>query len=52
VISGEVGVVNDEKVEITELPVGVWTQHYKESVLEPMLNGTEKVPAQITSVTV
>ena len=46
VCSGEVGLIDDKRVEITELPVKTWTQAYKESVLEPML-GTEKVPAII-----
>lgn len=32
-------------MEITELPVGTWTQNYKESTLEPMLSGTEKIKA-------
>lgn len=48
VLSGEISVIAADKVEITELPVGVWTQTYKESVLEPMLHGTDKVPAMIT----
>jgi len=46
--SGEVGVIGQSKVEITELPVGVWTQNYKENVLEAMLNDSEKSPALIT----
>ncbi|XP_003240317.1 DNA topoisomerase 2-like [Acyrthosiphon pisum] len=46
--SGELGVIGHNRVEITELPVGVWTQNYKESVLEPMLTDTEKSPAVIT----
>ncbi|XP_014286491.1 DNA topoisomerase 2 [Halyomorpha halys] len=48
VISGEIGILQDDRIEITELPVGCGTHHYKESVLEPMLNGTEKQPALIT----
>ncbi|XP_073968763.1 DNA topoisomerase 2 isoform X2 [Rhodnius prolixus] len=48
VVSGEVGIINDEKIEITELPIGTWTHPYKETVLEPMLNGTDKQPATIT----
>lgn len=49
---GEVSVLDDEKVEITELPIGVWTQTYKESVLESMLgNNTEKSPALIRYIT-
>lgn len=42
------GIIRDNKVEITELPVGVWTQNYKESVLEAMIADTEKSPAVIT----
>ncbi|XP_011297217.1 DNA topoisomerase 2 isoform X2 [Fopius arisanus] len=48
VISGEISIIGPDKVEITELPVGCWTQTYKETVLEPMLNGSEKTPALIT----
>lgn len=39
VVSGEVAVIGTEKIEITELPVGTWTQSYKENVLEPLLHG-------------
>ncbi|XP_014482998.1 PREDICTED: DNA topoisomerase 2 isoform X2 [Dinoponera quadriceps] len=48
VISGEISVIGPDKVEITELPIGTWTQTYKETVLEPMLHGTDKTPAVIT----
>ena len=48
VINGEISEISDTKVEITELPIRTWTQNYKESVMEPMLNGSEKVAAQIT----
>nr|CAD7193744.1 unnamed protein product [Timema douglasi] len=45
---GEVAIINESQVEITELPVGTWTQTYKESVLEPLLHGVnEKSPSQI-----
>ncbi|XP_052741685.1 DNA topoisomerase 2 isoform X2 [Bicyclus anynana] len=47
VISGEAAILPNEKIEITELPVGTWTQNYKENVLEPML-GTEKVKPLIS----
>lgn len=47
-VSGEIGMVDDTTIEITELPVGTWTQNYKESVLEPMLLGTDKIPVAIT----
>lgn len=46
--SGEVSIIDSETIEISELPVKTWTQAYKENVLEPMLNGTEKVPPLIT----
>ncbi|XP_077108524.1 DNA topoisomerase 2-alpha [Ranitomeya variabilis] len=48
IISGEVSVLDATTIEISELPVRTWTQNYKEQVLEPMLNGTEKTPALIT----
>ncbi|KAI3380928.1 hypothetical protein SNEBB_005461 [Seison nebaliae] len=41
---GRIALLDSNTYEITELPVGVWTQTYKEHVLEPMLNGTEKTP--------
>nr|3QX3_A Chain A, DNA topoisomerase 2-beta [Homo sapiens]3QX3_B Chain B, DNA topoisomerase 2-beta [Homo sapiens]4G0U_A Chain A, DNA topoisomerase 2-beta [Homo sapiens]4G0U_B Chain B, DNA topoisomerase 2-beta [Homo sapiens]4G0V_A Chain A, DNA topoisomerase 2-beta [Homo sapiens]4G0V_B Chain B, DNA topoisomerase 2-beta [Homo sapiens]4G0W_A Chain A, DNA topoisomerase 2-beta [Homo sapiens]4G0W_B Chain B, DNA topoisomerase 2-beta [Homo sapiens]4J3N_A Chain A, DNA topoisomerase 2-beta [Homo sapiens]4J3 len=47
-VSGEIFVVDRNTVEITELPVRTWTQVYKEQVLEPMLNGTDKTPALIS----
>uniref|UniRef100_A0A3B4Z181 DNA topoisomerase 2 n=1 Tax=Seriola lalandi dorsalis TaxID=1841481 RepID=A0A3B4Z181_SERLL len=46
--SGEIAIINSTTIEISELPVKSWTQTYKENVLEPMLNGTEKVPPLIT----
>ncbi|XP_022251044.1 DNA topoisomerase 2-alpha-like [Limulus polyphemus] len=48
VISGEVSVLEKNKIEISELPVRTWTQQYKEQVLEPMLYGTEKISPLIT----
>ncbi|KAM3184368.1 DNA topoisomerase 2-alpha [Hymenolepis weldensis] len=47
VFFGEIAVLDDQTVEISELPVKVWTQTYKEQVLELMLNGSEKVPVSI-----
>ncbi|XP_028179353.1 DNA topoisomerase 2 isoform X1 [Ostrinia furnacalis] len=47
VISGEAAILPNDKIEITELPVGAWTQNYKENVLEPML-GTDKVKPLIS----
>lgn len=40
--NGNVAIVEDVKIEITELPIGTWTQTYKESILEPLLHGSEK----------
>ncbi|VEN43650.1 unnamed protein product [Callosobruchus maculatus] len=45
VCSGEIAILDDNRLEITELPVGTWTQPYKENVLEPMLHGSEKTKA-------
>lgn len=47
-VSGEVSVIDKNTIEITELPVRTWTQSYKETVLEPMLQGTDKTPALIS----
>ncbi|XP_055013310.1 DNA topoisomerase 2-beta isoform X1 [Boleophthalmus pectinirostris] len=46
-VSGEVSVIDKNTIEITELPIRTWTQAYKETVLEPMVQGTEKTPALI-----
>ncbi|GLV36144.1 Topoisomerase 2 [Carabus blaptoides fortunei] len=48
IASGEIAITGDDQLEITELPVGVWTQAYKENVLELMLHGSEKVKAVIS----
>mgnify|MGYP000623901415 CR=1 FL=1 len=48
VVNGEIALVDDNTVEITELPVRKWTQDYKEDVMETMMNSTEKTPAMIT----
>ncbi|XP_055857462.1 DNA topoisomerase 2 [Episyrphus balteatus] len=48
VMAGNVQVVQGNKVEITELPVGTWTQNYKENTLEPLLHGTDKIKAVIS----
>ncbi|XP_044855661.1 DNA topoisomerase 2-alpha isoform X2 [Mauremys mutica] len=47
-INGEVSILDSTTIEISELPIRTWTQTYKEQVLEPMLNGTEKTPPLIT----
>ncbi|XP_064549101.1 DNA topoisomerase 2 [Drosophila montana] len=46
--SGNIQILPDNRIEITELPVGVWTQNYKENVLEVLSNGTEKVKAVVS----
>ena len=46
-MNGEIAILDDQTIEITELPVRTWTQNYKEAVLEPMMTGTDKVPALI-----
>ncbi|XP_078621216.1 DNA topoisomerase 2-alpha-like isoform X2 [Branchiostoma floridae x Branchiostoma japonicum] len=48
VANGEVAILDNNTIEITELPIRTWTQNYKESVLEVMLHGTEKTPSMIT----
>ncbi|XP_065203232.1 DNA topoisomerase 2-like [Planococcus citri] len=35
---GEIEILDETTVLISELPVGVWTQNYKENVLEKLLN--------------
>ncbi|XP_019745044.1 DNA topoisomerase 2-alpha isoform X2 [Hippocampus comes] len=47
-VCGELAIIDSTTIEISELPVKTWTQTYKENVLEPMLNGTEKVAPLIT----
>ncbi|XP_054744997.1 DNA topoisomerase 2 isoform X2 [Anastrepha obliqua] len=37
--SGNIQIVQNNKIEISELPVGTWTQSYKESVLDVLSNG-------------
>ncbi|XP_013109080.1 DNA topoisomerase 2 [Stomoxys calcitrans] len=46
--SGNIQIIQGDKIEISELPVGTWTQTYKENVLEPLSNGSEKVKAIIS----
>ena len=48
IISGEIALIEDENdskndytIEISELPIGTWTQVYKETVLEQYLTGPE-----------
>jgi DNA topoisomerase-2 len=39
---GNCAILDNNKLEISELPVGTWTQNYKENVLEPLVHGNEK----------
>lgn len=39
-VSGELAILGDNKVEISELPVFTWTESYKEKVLYPMVPGS------------
>lgn len=48
ICSGNLAITQGNKIEISELPVGTWTQSYKENVLEVLSNGTEKVKAIIS----
>ncbi|CAD5230247.1 unnamed protein product [Bursaphelenchus okinawaensis] len=45
--SGEISILDDDTVEITELPIRTWTQGYKESVLESLMDGTPDKPALV-----
>lgn len=46
--SGCLAIIDGDKIEITELPIGTWTMAYKENVLKPLLHGTENVKPIIT----
>lgn len=35
---------NEDTVEITELPIKTWTQTYKEKIIEPLFDGSDKRP--------
>ncbi|KAF7987881.1 hypothetical protein HCN44_003744 [Aphidius gifuensis] len=37
-ISGEITIIGNDKIQISELPIGTWTNHYKETVLDVMLS--------------
>ena len=47
-VLGHAAMLDEKTVEITELPIGTWTQNYKESTLEVMLHGTAKYKGCIT----
>ena len=40
IVNGEVSLLDETTIEITELPIKTWTGPYKEQVLEPMLHGS------------
>lgn len=42
VISGEAAILPGDRIEITELPIGTWTNPYHEVTLKSML-GTDKI---------
>ena len=42
ITSGVVSIIAENTIEITELPISVWTQAYKENVLEPAVHGEDK----------
>lgn len=46
--NGVVSLLNDTRIEISELPISVWTQAYKEGVMETYLQGSDKIPAMIS----
>uniref|UniRef100_A0A182MCQ8 DNA topoisomerase 2 n=1 Tax=Anopheles culicifacies TaxID=139723 RepID=A0A182MCQ8_9DIPT len=48
ITAGNVGLLDNQKIEISELPIGTWTQTYKENVLEPLLHGSDKQKAIIS----
>lgn len=45
IVNGEIAIISDNRLEITELPVGTWTQTYKENVMEPLLHGVDNKTA-------
>ena len=47
---GNINILDETTIEITELPIRSWTTHYKESVLDVMLMGTDKIQPCITYV--
>ncbi|XP_050072339.1 DNA topoisomerase 2 [Anopheles maculipalpis] len=48
ITAGNVGLLDNQKIEISELPIGTWTQTYKENVLEVLLHGSDKVKPVIS----
>ena len=46
IVFGECAEISEGSLEITELPIKVWTQNYKESKLDVMLHGDVKKKIQ------
>lgn len=45
---GNASILDGQKLEISELPIGTWTQNYKESCLETLLHGGDKIKPVIS----
>jgi DNA topoisomerase II len=45
---GSAAILDGQKLEISELPIGTWTQNYKENTLETLLHGADKVKPVIS----
>lgn len=45
---GNASILDGQKLEINELPIGTWTQTYKENTLEPLLHGGDKIKPVIS----
>jgi DNA topoisomerase II len=45
---GNASILDGQKLEISELPIGTWTQNYKENVLETLLHGADKAKPVIS----
>lgn len=45
---GNASILDGQKLEISELPIGTWTQKYKEDLLEVLLHGGDKVKPVIS----
>lgn len=45
---GNASILDGQKLEISELPIGTWTQNYKENTLEALLHGGDKIKPVIS----
>lgn len=45
---GNASILDGQKLEISELPIGTWTQKYKEDCLEALLHGAERIKPVIS----